>query len=315
MSAWSLSPLVPLGLPRATSRRVVAGDRSPTSARWQRDERLASSGPPSSGEPLPTLAQGPHLDVASIVLAALAADQRASPPTTRSAYLVESDDDSVRAVTPLRPAQVLDPEKLAERERERAEVERAQAGDRAALGSLLRRHGPMLYRAVLLPRLGNQAAAEEALSVVYAKVIERIHQFTWQSVGVYPWLRMVAMRVALDQLRARKREMPLDVDDLQREVDRADRTSDHGTDAPTLAREDAENAKRRIELALSQLHPRYALTIRRRLLDEQPREAVAAELGVTVATFDVVLHRAMAALKKALAETAEEAPPSEGKAP
>lgn len=215
----------------------------------------------------------------------------------------------VTSVTPPRPAFVLDAERLAEREAERTEIARAQAGDRAALGALLRRHGPMLYRSVLLPRLGSRPAAEEALSITYTKVIERLSQFTWQSVGIYPWLRMVALRVALDQLRARKREMPLDVDDLQREVDRAERTSDHGTDAPTIAREDAQNAKRRVELALGSIHPRYAAAIRLRVLEERSREEVAASLGVTLATFDVVLHRAMAALKKALAEAAQEETP------
>lgn len=269
--------------------------------------RLVATQRTSSGTAVPVRSAVPSpLEVSGAVLEALRSDL-ASPLTPASV------GDTVRAVTPPGPAQVLDAEKLAERERERVEIERAQAGDRAALGALLRRHGPMLYRSVLLPRLGSQAAAEEALSIVYAKVIERIHQFTWQSVGLYPWLRMVAMRVALDQLRARKREMPLDVDDLQREVDRADRTSDHGTDAPTLAREDASQAKQRIEAALAKLHPRYAQAIRSRILEEQPREAVAAQLGVTVATFDVVLHRAMAALKKALAEAAEEA--SDGEAP
>ena len=219
----------------------------------------------------------------------------------------------VRAAMSVRPAPVLDAERqkerAAEQETERREIVRAQAGDKAALGALLRRHGPSLYRAVLLPRLGNRAAAEEALSITYAKVIERIHQFSWQSVGIYPWLRVVAMRVALDLLRARKREMPLDVEDLQREVDRADRTSDHGADAAWLAREDAEGAKRRLEAALSAIHPRYAAAVRLRVLEERPREEVAQTLGVTTATFDVVLHRAMSALKKALTDDTQEGAP------
>jgi RNA polymerase sigma factor (sigma-70 family) len=313
MSACGLTPSLPgratrLAVPRGRGGGLASFSTPRSITNANANEKWAAHDARTNLEPI---------DLARLLLDALAADLHPLLAASSSAAQTTTrhDGDTVRAVTPPRPAQVLDAEKLAEREHERAEVERAQAGDRQAMGALLRRHGPMLYRAVLLPRLGNQAAAEEALSVVYAKVIERIHQFTWQSVGIFPWLRMVAMRVALDQLRARKREMPLDVDDLQREVDRADRTSDHGTDAPTLAREDAENAKRRIELALSQLHPRYAQAIRSRVLEEQPREAVAAELGVTVATFDVVLHRAMAALKKALAETAEEASQSEGTAP
>jgi len=52
---------------------------------------------------------------------------------------------------------------------------------------------------------------------------------------------------------------------------------------------------------LSTLNPRYAQAIRLRVLEEQSREDAARALGVSVATFDVVLHRALAALKRALA--------------
>lgn len=190
-------------------------------------------------------------------------------------------------------------------EDERREVERAQAGDRRALAQILRRHGPTLYRAVLLPRLGSRAAAEEALAVTYAKVVEKLDRFTWQSVGIYPWLRVVALRVALDQLRARRREIPFDTDDLAREIDQAEREH-QGTDAATLARQDADLARARVADALARINPRYASAIRIRLLEERSREDAARELGVTTATFDVVLHRALAALKKALSPAQNE---------
>ena len=109
----------------------------------------------------------------------------------------------------------------AELDAERALVERAQAGERAALGVILRKHGPRLYRSVLLPRLGSAGAAEEALSRTYVKVVERFEQFAWQAVGVYPWLRVVALRVALDMLRARKRELLFEPEDVERELEHA----------------------------------------------------------------------------------------------
>ena len=70
-------------------------------------------------------------------------------------------------------------------------------------------------------------------------------------------------------------------------------------------------ARARVELALSRIHPRYALAIRLRILEERPREDVARELDVTVATFDVVLHRAMQAMRKAIGSRAEPMPSSE----
>jgi RNA polymerase sigma-70 factor (ECF subfamily) len=186
-------------------------------------------------------------------------------------------------------------------ETERALAARARDGDREALGLLLTRFGPTLYRSVLLPRLGNRAAAEQALGDTYARVVERITQFEWQGSGIYPWLRVVAMHVAIDLLRARRREVLFEPDDLQREVE----ASEHDLVASDLTeaiieRRDREVARAKLERALERIHPRYASAIRMRVIEERPREEVAAALGISAATFDVVLHRAMTALRKAM---------------
>jgi RNA polymerase sigma-70 factor (ECF subfamily) len=186
---------------------------------------------------------------------------------------------------------------------ERALVERAQQGDRAALGSLLHTYGPQLYRAVLLPRLGSEAAARDALSETYERVCTKLSQFTWQNLGFYPWFRTVGLRVALDQLRARKRLVLFDADDLQREVDRAD--TETPLDVAVGAERDLRAAKLKMDAALGQINERYRRAIVLRVLEERPRDEVAKELGVSAATFDVVLHRAMQALKRALESGAE----------
>jgi RNA polymerase sigma factor (sigma-70 family) len=185
-----------------------------------------------------------------------------------------------------------------ELERERRLVERAHAGDRVAIGELLSAHGPALYRSVLLPRLGSEAAARDALSEVYARVVERIDRFTWQNVGFWPWLRTVALRVALDQLRARKRLVLWEAEDVAREVDAAQTTTP--VDQKLSEHRDRLAARAKVEEALTRIHPRYARAIRLRVLEERSREEVARELEVTTATFDVVLHRAMQAMRKAL---------------
>jgi RNA polymerase sigma-70 factor (ECF subfamily) len=181
-------------------------------------------------------------------------------------------------------------------------VAAAKAGDRAALGKLLSLHGPRLYRSVLLPRLGHEARARDALSATYERVIQRLDHYEWQPCGIYPWLRVVAMRIALDMLRASKRELLFEGDAIEREVQKAEAALDHapaGSD-PLQERHDREVARMRVHDALDRINPRYAQAIRLRVLEERPREEVAERMGVTPATFDVILHRSVAALKRVL---------------
>lgn len=200
------------------------------------------------------------------------------------------------------PVRIVDPAEQKRRAEsdsvDQALVARAQQGDRAALGELLHKHGPGLYRSVLLPRLGTEAAAKDALSETYAKVVANISKFTWQNVGFYPWLRTVALRVALDQLRAKKRLVLFEEDDLAREVDNAQTSTP--VEQQISDHRDRDAARAKVEAALGKINPRYARAIRLRVLEERPREDVAKELGVTPATFDVLLHRAIASLKKTL---------------
>lgn len=185
---------------------------------------------------------------------------------------------------------------------ERLLVERAKAGDRRALGALLSHHGPRLFRSILLPRLGNEARARDALSTTYERAIQRLDRYEWQPCGIYPWLRVVAMRIALDMLRSGRRELLFDTEDLSREVDRAEAALESNPTSHDALEErhDQELAKAKVSDALSAINPRYAQAIRLRILEERPRNEVAETMGVTPATFDVLLHRSLAALKKAI---------------
>jgi len=185
---------------------------------------------------------------------------------------------------------------------ERLLVERAKAGDRKALGTLLSNHGPRLYRAVLLPRLGNEARARDALSATYERAIQRLHQYEWQPCGIYPWLRVVALRIALDMLRSGRRELLYDTEDVNREIEAAEvQLSNAMPSVEALhERDELDAARAKLRDALAQINPRYATAIRLRILEDRPREEVATQMGVTPATFDVLLHRSMASLKKVM---------------
>jgi RNA polymerase sigma-70 factor (ECF subfamily) len=219
-------------------------------------------------------------------------------PPARAGAIVRSVTLSSDSTEPR--AAELDAARAKEREEERALCDRAKGGDREALARLLRRHGPTLYRTVLLPRLGSEAAAQDALADTYMRVLERFDQFEWRGCGVYPWLRVIAMRIALDALRAKKRETLFEPSDLSRAVDEAETDLEQGADEQLCERRDRDAAKKRLDEALGAINQRYARAIRLRVLEERSREDAALELGVTVPTFDVVLHRALSALRKAL---------------
>jgi DNA-directed RNA polymerase specialized sigma24 family protein len=85
---------------------------------------------------------------------------------------------------------------------------------------------------------------------------------------------------------------------VERELDAAATTTP--IDRALAERRDLEAGRRKVQDALARIHPRYAQTIRLRILEEQTREDAARALDVTPATFDVLLHRALAALKKAV---------------
>ena len=191
-------------------------------------------------------------------------------------------------------------ERARELEQERLLCERAQKGDRGALAQLLRRYGPVLYRSVLLPRLGGEAAAQDALGDTYMRVVERFDQFEWRGCGVYPWLRVIAMHIALDVLRSRRRETLFDPTDLAPAIEQAERDADDGVDVQLCEQRDLEAARTRLEEALGSINQRYAQAIRMRVVEERSREEAARTLGVSVPTFDVVLHRALAALRRAI---------------
>jgi RNA polymerase sigma-70 factor (ECF subfamily) len=181
---------------------------------------------------------------------------------------------------------------------ERAQCERARNGDGDALGTLLSAHGPRLYRNVLLPRLGTVPAAEEALAATYLEVVKSFPSFEWQGVGVYPWLRQVALRVALKAVRKSGLETLCDPADIASEIER-------GQQAPESIEEAQERARAReyVERALERLSPGHAEALRLRFLEERSREELGQRWQITANAVDQRIHRAKEALRKVLRAT------------
>lgn len=185
---------------------------------------------------------------------------------------------------------------------ERALVEAAQRGDGASLRALLERFARPLYSAVILPRVGNAADADEVLRDTLSRAVERIDAFRWTGAGFYPWLRQIAIHLIIDRARARQRKTRFE---QQLEVHAGTVAPMHhaGADEALIERQERELARAQLERALSTLNDRYRRAVELRVLEERPREECANEMGVTVGNFDVILHRALAALRKAYGVT------------
>jgi len=177
---------------------------------------------------------------------------------------------------------------------ERACIGRVLAGDRAAFARIYEAFAGAIFSRVLLPRLGDRRAAEDALSETFRSALEHLGGFDDRGAGLWPWLCRIAVNKANDMHRVRARTgralasfesllAPLAAPpDPRAEVERK---GEIGRLRDAIAR------------VLVNLSPRYRRAIELRFLEEKPREACADALGVAIGNFDVILLRALRAFR------------------
>jgi RNA polymerase sigma factor (sigma-70 family) len=181
---------------------------------------------------------------------------------------------------------------------ERSLVEAAQRGDREALQKVLDRVAKPLYAAVILPRVGNAPDAEDILRDTLLRGMEKIDTFRWTGSGVFPWFRQIAVNLVIDAARRRQRRGRME-DRLERHVQDTETLHHAGAEDALIEAQERAAAAQTLQAAMATLNDRYRLAITLRLVEERPREDCAATMGVTLGNFDVILHRALAALRKA----------------
>ncbi|HEX4779370.1 MAG TPA: sigma-70 family RNA polymerase sigma factor [Usitatibacter sp.] len=90
-------------------------------------------------------------------------------------------------------------------------VERCRQGDRAALGTLMRRYQRAIYNAAYRV-LGNGEDAADVAQSVFLKVAERLDEFDAER-RFFSWIYRIAINEALNVLRRKDHEEPLDAED------------------------------------------------------------------------------------------------------
>lgn len=183
---------------------------------------------------------------------------------------------------------------------------RIRNGDLSAFAEIYRAHAGAIFERVLLPMLGERAAAEDALAETFRAALQSIGRFEPRQGGLGGWLASIARNKAYDVFRARQR---------------AGRTMQGFEEllAPVLGPEPtAEEAlsleERRarlrsaVEQALSRINPRYRKAIELRFFEERSRTECATALDVSAATLDVLMLRALRAFRAAWEAAGEKEP-------
>jgi RNA polymerase sigma-70 factor (ECF subfamily) len=179
-------------------------------------------------------------------------------------------------------------------------VEEAQRGNLDAMRPILERYASPLYGTVILPRIGNAAAAEDVLRDTLAAAVEKIQRFTWQGKSIYPWLRQIAINKVFDLHRQTQRSRRL-ADAMVHELTGETEAGD-AADAQLMADQERRANRARIDATLASINERYRVAIELRLVRELSREECARQLDVSVGTFDVLLFRAIRAFRKQFGE-------------
>lgn len=187
---------------------------------------------------------------------------------------------------------------------------RARKGDRRAFAELYQEFAGPIYTQILLPRLGNEEAAEDALAETFRSALERLHQFQDQGKGIWPWLVRIATNKA---------------NDVHRKNARTGRalTSFVHLMAPIAGEADlpesrvshdqlTERLRQQVHEVLTKINPRYRRAIELRFLGDCSRQDCADEMGVKLGTFDVLMLRALRAFRKQW-DTVVGVSPAEGK--
>jgi RNA polymerase sigma factor (sigma-70 family) len=178
-------------------------------------------------------------------------------------------------------------------EQERRWLRELRRGDRAAFSHLYRAFAQPLYTRVLLPRLGDAAAAQDALAETFRIMLEKLNHYEDRGGSIGSWLATIATTQARDLARERER------------AGRALRNFETQW-APLLeplmpsadgGAGDLLKLQSSVTEALRAINPRYSRALTLRFLEDRPRADCAALLDVKLGTFDVLLLRAVRAFR------------------
>jgi RNA polymerase sigma-70 factor (ECF subfamily) len=198
-------------------------------------------------------------------------------------------------------------EQLEARQLQRAEddelIRQAQAGERSAFDSLVRRYDRSVLR-LALHMLGNEQDAQDVHQEAFIKAYRHLSNFRFEC-SFYTWLYRIVTNLCLDQLRRRKsrREDPATV--LDSSGDELDLMA-NVTDDRAMANPGRELERSRmnvaIQAALDTLTPRERMVFELKHYQGLRLRIIGEMLSTTEETAKNTLFRATRKLRAHLAE-------------
>lgn len=178
-------------------------------------------------------------------------------------------------------------------------VASACAGDDQAFAVLFRRHAPDLIR-YAERRCGSAAEADDVVAVTFERAWIRICELHQRNVPFRPWIFRIASNELIDVCRAGGRRRDREARVSQPEV----------VEANPVEREAMGSEVNGIDLealrtALTMLHGTHQEVISLRWFGDLDPAEVATALGISKGAVAVRNHRAIAALRTALAGVTE----------
>lgn len=179
---------------------------------------------------------------------------------------------------------------------ERKLIQRTLQGDERAFGELYRAYAGPIFARVLMPKLGNRQAAEDALAETFRTAFERLDRFESRDKSIFSWLARIASNKATDMHRVKQRTSRA-LTNFEQMLEPL-RPSGLEPAAALEAEQELAVLRQRIAEVMERLNPRYRRAIELRFMEEKSREACAEAMEVKIGTFDVVVLRALRAFRK-----------------
>lgn len=162
-----------------------------------------------------------------------------------------------------------------------------------AFAALYDRHFSKLYNYVSY-RVGDAASADDVVSRVFERALDRLQTYNPRSGPVEAWLFGIARNAVADHFRARRWLSWLPLDAFGERAGRDAKNED------VLAGDESRAELRR---ALRRLAPRERELLALKFGADMTNRAIAGHLGLGESNVAVILHRAVHKLREALKQT------------